>query len=431
MTKNNSYKNFIISKTRILFVIFILYVSTTILTPKIDFGFVVIYPFEPFLILISIYLLIKKKIVFITNIEKSYLLFIAISVSTYILGVFNTGIVDEKAILLIIKFLSFGFIIPISYYFSKYITEDTVEKILFVQLLFVIVFGSYVIYHFIFFPISMGDIIWGYSQEYRLIGFSGYGFGIDGLRAIGNTSVQTGIFVALLFLLYLSLYINLNKKRYLFFMVISLIGELLTQSRSGLVIVLVGIMYIVIDKYKNGNLLKLLFFTFIFLTSIIIYFDLWEFISTFGTIGKIVSSDGYQDGSTQLRLKFMFDAFEYIANNPLAIFFGTGYGEGYTFALIGTPFLENLIFTVLFQSGIIAFLIVISIFYFMWHYSDKLSNKKHHNIYSAILYGIKLFIPGFFIANSVGGNSLQTDFIVPFFFFIIGTTIYKLKKEKI
>ena len=54
-----------------------------------------------------------------------------------------------------------------------------------------------------------------------------------------------------------------------------------------------------------------------------------------------------------------------------------------------------------------------------------------NQLYSAILYGVKLFIPGFFIANSVGGNSLQTDFIVPFFFFIIGTTIYKLKKEEV
>ncbi|KIM09149.1 MAG: hypothetical protein KU28_00455 [Sulfurovum sp. PC08-66] len=423
--------NYKISTIRVFFVIFLLYVSTTILTPKIDFGFVVVYPFEPFLILISIYLLIKKKIMLITNIEKSYFLFIFISMSTFFLGVINTDIVDTKAVLLIIKFFSFGFIISISYYFVKYMTESLFEKIIFIQLLFVIVYGSYVIYNFIFFPISMGDIIWGYSQEYRLIGFTGYGLSIDGIRAIGNTSVQTGIFVGLLFLLYLSHYVLLNKKKYLIFMIIAFVGELLTQSRSGLLIVFVGVLYIIFDKYNNIKLLKIFSSTVFLLTFAIYYMGLWEDISTFGTIGKIVSSEGYQDGSALQRLKYMSDAFEYISESPFGLIFGTGYGEGYTLILIGTPFLENLIFTALFQSGIIAFFVVLSIFYFMWHYARKLSNTKNHNIYSATLYGVKLFIPGFFIANSIGGNSLQTDFIVPFFFFIMGTTIYKQKKEKI
>jgi|APSaa5957512535_1039671.scaffolds.fasta_scaffold19697_3 hypothetical protein len=419
-----------ISKDKFLFYIFILYVTTTIFTPKIDFGFITIYLFEPFLILIAFYLILKRKIVFLTNIEKAYLLFMAISILTYPIGVFNTDIIDIKTIILVIKYVSFGFIIPISYYYSKYINEKNISLIIFVQSLFVIIFGSYVLFNMILFPIPMVDIIWGYSQEYRLIGFTGYGIGVNGLRMIGTTSVQTGVFVSLIFLIYLSLYVNLSKRKYLYIMIVLFIGEMLTQSRSGLLILFIGILYIILDKYNNKNILKILFTSIVGLTSIIWYFDLLEFISTFGTIGKIVSTIDFKDGSSEQRLMYMGYAIEYISENPLAIFIGTGYGEGFSQELIGVPFLENLIFTVFFQSGIIGFSVVVSIFYFMWHYAKKYTNKRKYNIYSAILYGVKLFIPGFFLANAVGGNSLQTDFIVPFLFYVIGTTVYKLKKEQ-
>jgi hypothetical protein len=417
--------------SKFLFYIFILYVATTVFTPKIDFGSVTIYLFEPFLILITFYLILKKKIIFLTYIEKSYLLFMAISILTYPIGVFNTDIIDTKTIFLIVKYVSFGFIIPISYYYSKYINEKRIGLIVFIQSLFVIIFGSYVLFNMILFPIPMGDIIWGYSQEYRLIGFTGYGISLNGLRMVGTTSVQTGIFVSLIFLIYLSLYVNLSKRKYLYMMIFLFIGEMLTQSRSGLLAALIGILYIILDKYNNKNILKILFTSILGLTSIIWYFDLLEFISTFGTIGKVFATIDFKDGSSQIRLMYLESAIKYVSENPLTIFIGTGYGGDFSQELIGTSFLENLIFTVLFQSGIVAFTVVVSTFYFMWHYAKKYTNKKKHNIYSAILYGVKLFIPGFFLANAVGGNSLQTDFIVPFLFYIIGTTIYKLKKEQL
>ena len=229
-----------ISVDRALFNIFYLYISLTVLLPKIDFGFVTIYLFEISIMPIGLYLLAKKKMIFLTNIEKYYLLFMYISTLTYVSGVFNTEIIDVKTIFLIIKYTSFGFIIPISYHFSKYINRSKMENILLFQLAYVLIFGTYVLYNMYFYPIPVGDIIWSYSKEYRLIGFTGYAFGVDGLRSVGNTSVQTGVFIALLFLLYFSLYINLNKKRYLLFMFITLVGELLTQSRTGLLITIIG-----------------------------------------------------------------------------------------------------------------------------------------------------------------------------------------------
>ena len=209
-------------------------------------------------------------------------------------------------------------------------------------------------------------------------------------------------------------------------MFITLVGELLTQSRTGLLITIIGTLYIFIENYNKKKMLKIIFFSLFGLALLVWYFDLLELILNFGTIGKVASTIGFEDGSSQIRMKYMTDAIEYVSNNPLTLIFGSGYGEAFSIKLIGTPFLEKLIFTVLFQSGFIAFIVVNFVFYFMWKYSNAFSKRKVHNIYSALLYGVKLFIPGFFIANSVGGNSLQTDFIVPFFFFIIGVSIYKL-----
>jgi hypothetical protein len=374
-------------------------------------------------------MLLTKKIVLSTHIEKSYFIFVGLSLLSFPIGILNTGLVDEKALFLILKYGAFGFIIPISYYFARFVDEKNINRVLFAQFLFVLVFAGYVIFHIMFYPIAFEEMIWGYSQKYRLIGYTGYALGLEGLRMVGTTSVPVGVFIALLCLIYLALYINLRSQKYLYMAAILLVGELLTQSRSGLLVLFIGVLYLCVDNYRNINVLKVVS---LLMSALILAFfssGVYDLLSTFGTIGKVFDTLDFQDGSSQTRLVYLRSAVNYFADNPIAIIIGTGYGGEFSEALLGTSFLESLIFNVFFQSGIAAFFVVNSIFFFMWYYAKNYSNRRYHDVYSSILYGIKLFIPGFFLANAVGGNSLQTDFIVPFLFFAIGTTIRKLKSE--
>jgi hypothetical protein len=417
------------SRDKLFFNLFLLYITTTVFTPKVDLGSITFYLFEPYLIFLASYMLLTKKIVLSTQIEKSYFIFVGLSLLSYPIGVFNTGLVDEKALFLIIKYAAFGFIIPISYYFARFVNQENINYILFTQFLFVLVFSGYVIFNTIYYPQPFEEIMWGYSQEYRLIGYTGYALGLEGLRMVGTTSVPVGVFIALLFLIYLSLYINLRRQKYLYMAAILLVGELLTHSRSGLLVLFIGVLYVFVENYRNKNVLKIISLSMSSLILVFFYFGLYDTFSSFGTIGKLFHTFDFQDGSSQTRLLYLRSAMNYVADNPIAIIIGTGYGGEFSEALIGTYFLESLIFNVFFQSGIAAFFVVNSIFFFMWYYAKNYSNRLHHGFYSSILYGIKLFIPGFFLANAVGGNSLQTDFIVPFLFFAIGTTIRKLKSE--
>lgn len=410
--------------------IMLLYVSTTVFTPKIDFGIATIYLFEPFFLLVLSYFLIKKKIVIRTMIEKSYLIYMAISALSYPIGVYLTGEMDTVYSIMIVKYSMYGFIISIAYLIANRIGEHAISNILISQFTFVLLAGLYVTYNLIAHPVSLGSMIWDYSKEYRLIGLTGQSFGLDGLKAVGNTSVQMGVYVGFLFLIFLSLYIHTFKRFYGWIALILFSSEMLTQSRSGLVVVFVGLAYIIFDKFYNKKIINLVVVFIIILSVGSIYFDLFNILTSFGSLGKVFNLDGFQDSSAQKRVTYVIWALQYIATHPLAIFFGTGYGEFYTYTLIGTPHLESLILTTLFQSGIFAFMFLVAHFYLIWFYARKYSNHIGNNYFRTILYGYKLYIPGLFVANAVGGNSLQTDFLAPLFYFVLGICIIKIKEEE-
>ena len=412
-----------------IFWVFLLHIGSVALTPKIDFGFIVLYPLEPLFLLTIAFLLIKKRLKLVTLIEKNYLLFIAACIITYPIGVIYSDTIATKTPFLILKFSAYAFVIPIVYYFKDAINEKHVDAILKYQFLFIAAFGSYVIFNLVSKPIPMGEVIWGYSREYRLIGFTGLAVGLEGARQVGTTSVQAGILVAMLTLIYLSIYIHQKNNIYLIMFFAGIGGELLTQSRSGLLVLTVGVVYLFFSRIKNKRVISLAIFSMLSIAALAYHLDLFKIMSSFGTLSKVISSEGSADSSTQLRFKFMMLAYDFIKEKPWAIITGTGYGEEYTFELIGTPFLENLLFTALFQSGIIGFILSAAFFYTAWYYASKYSNSKKSNIYSSALYGIKIFMPGFFIVNCIGGNSLQTDFIAPLFFFLIGIGVIKEKYQ--
>ena len=364
-----------------------------------------------------------------SNIERTYLLFSILTLFTYFVGPLYTGILDLKSPLLLVKYTLFILMIPVVQYLNGAITHGLFIGVLYSQFIFVFLSALYVVFNMLVNPISLGDMIWNYSSEYRLIGFSGKAIGIDGLNDVGNTSVQMGVYTGFLFLISLSMFFHLKKNIYLLWSLIMLIGSFLTYSRSGLLVIILGVIYLLIDKIKNKRIIVLFVGLIIILFVISIFIDLPGFLTSFGSLGKLSETSGFKDGSAQQRVQYVMMAMNYVLEHPYVIFFGTGYGEAYTMDLIGTAHLESLIFTTLFQSGILVSMILIAHFFYLWKYSNKLSKNVNGNLYGAILYGFKLYIPGLLLANLVGGNSLQTDFLAPFFYFTIGVCFYRLRSS--
>jgi hypothetical protein len=412
-----------------ILMIVVLYASTTIFTPKIGIIAQPFYFFEPLFLLIVFYLLARNRLVFSSRIETTYIIFSILTLITYFEGPLYTGDVDVKAFFLIVKFSMFVMMIPIVRYLNGLVTDQIFIFTLHSQLIFILLVGSYVVYNMLVDPVGLVEMSFGYSPSHRLIGFTGQAFDFQSLYKLGHTSVQMGVYTGFLFLLCLSLYVHLRKFHYLVWALIMFIGSLLTYSRSGLLVIFLGFFYLIFDKIKNRRVITILLASVTALFVLSLFYDLLGFVTSFGSFGKIVESGGYKDGSSQDRIKFWLMGINYALEHPYILFFGTGYGEIYTMNLIGTANLESLIFTTLFQSGLFVLLVLLAHFYYLWKYSYKLSKNVRGNNYRAILYGCKLYIPGLFAANLVGGNSLQTDFIAPFFYFTLGVCFYGLRNK--
>ena len=66
------------------------------------------------------------------------------------------------------------------------------------QIIFLLSTGCYVLYYHILDTPSIQILSGSYSQEYRLIGFTGYVYDFDKIYRLGNTSVNMGVYVALI-----------------------------------------------------------------------------------------------------------------------------------------------------------------------------------------------------------------------------------------
>lgn len=193
-----------------------------------------------------------------------------------------------------------------------------------------------------------------------------------------------------------------------------------------MLVIFVGILFLTFRKYRSKSFLLLVALVIVSLIVLSLFLDLNEFFLSFGSIGKLVETSVVLDGSAQIRVQYVLRAFSYIAEHPFILFFGTGYGEGFTYSLIGTPHLESLFFTTLFQSGIFAVLVLFLHFYYLFvsvNVRSSPAESESLKIVNAILFGVWLYIPGLVFANVVGGNSLQTDFIAPLFYFLIAACL--------
>lgn len=419
---------FIFSLRAIIVLVAVLYASTTVFTPKLDVGIATVYLFEPIFLLTILCLLVADKLKFNTNIERSYCAYIALTALTYLEGPLYTGHFDITPALLIVKYSLFIMMMQIARYVNSAVSDRILIKIIYSQVIFVVSAGLYVVYNMVVNPISLGDMIWDYSPLYRLVGFTGQAIGIQGFRSIGNTSVQMGIYIGFLVLICLSLYRHLRKSIYLFLTLVLFFSSLLTYSRSGLLVIIIGVLYFLIDNFKNKGTIKLFSGAIALLWLFSFYLAPIDLLTSFGSLGKVAETSGYEDGSAQMRIEYVMRAMNYIIEYPYVFFIGTGYGESYTYSLIGTPHLESLLFTTLFQSGIFVFAILLLHFYYLWEYAKRYSGKVQGDLNRAVLYGYKLYIPGLFVANIVGGNSLQTDFLAPLFYFMIGICIFRVHK---
>jgi len=423
----------IISLSAFSAIIFRLYLSFNIYIPKFSFGFMNIYFFEIFSVFLIILLIFKKKLKILTNIERSYLLFIFLSFLTFLEGFLYTGVIDWKALFLILKFASFGLLIPVGYYLHKAFREQEIMRIFYLQAFFIIAVAGFIIYNMSTHPQSLNYMIGDYSPRYRLIGFTGYSLGLSGLKQIGHTSVSMGIYIAFIFFIFLSLYINNSNRRYLhcFIMVLLFCGELLTYSRAGILVIVCGLLILFIDRFLNKYVFYLFLVLLVFLLTLILYPSLQIYTKLFGTFSKLFighAGEGFWGGTIIIRIKYWLKALDFFRDNPLMILGGVGYGEQYANIITGIAFYESLIVTTLIQSGIFVLGVILAHFYYMWKYVNNDLKNNDSNFYSVILYGYKLFIPGFFIANCVAGNSLQTDFLAPIFYFILGVCIINIRK---
>jgi O-antigen ligase len=406
--------------------IYLLYAATTIFMPKIKIGFesAGVYFFEVLCIVLSFLLLLLGKLKF-SPLEKSYFLYLFFSFLGWAMGWFFIGYIDLESLLILIKYSSFILLIPIAFYFGSFFTESHLKKILYSQVLFVVIAGGYTVFHTVTQPVSLSVLIGGYSQEYRLIGLTGHALTSNGLVEIGHTSVQMGVYVSILFLIFFSLYSYMRQSKYLIISLLLFFGTMLTYSRSGFLVLAVGLIYLIIS-----NLVKRRVFGFVLVAGIVILFlslctNFINSLFNFGTLAKL-SETGFSDAQ---RMSYWKTGVEYVLANPINIFFGSGYGTiNY---IVGFGTLESFFFDTLLESGIFALLFILLFFYYLWEYSFIYSRPfGSENFFKAVLHGYHLAIPGLFVACAVGGNSIQTDFIAPAFYLVLGICLFHIKYSR-
>lgn len=405
-----------------------LFVATTIFFPKLDLGFAAVYIFEALFLFLLLVQPFGRLFKAPTLIEQSYLAYALLALGAWFLGALVTNFVDVKGLLLLVKYLSYVLLIPFLRINSGLVSESLVRRALSFQYLFVFLAGGYVFFNMAFNPVSLGDMVWNYSPEYRLIGFTGQSWGLSGLSHIGNTSVQMGVHLAFLLLLSVSLLVHTGKRKYVLMIIATFVGLMLTYSRSGLLAAFIGVAYILLEKCSAKQFIVFLLPAFMVLFGAGYYFDAWDLLSSFGIFGKLIESSGVQDGSAQQRIVYVQTGLNYLLDHPYFLLLGSGFGEEYTFLQIGTPHLESLIFTTLFQVGLLGVSLLVLHFIAIWRLAAKYYTKTESPLIRSVLYGYKIYIPGFFLANLVGGNSLQTDFMAPFFYGILGCCMVIVSK---
>ncbi|MGE0588235.1 MAG: O-antigen ligase family protein [Cyclobacteriaceae bacterium] len=400
---------------------YILFLCVNIFLPKINLGFGNFYLFELLNVILLLVLLPFVKIP-TSRVAVSYVMFMALTLASFALGVFKFGFIDGPSLGRVLKFTFFVFYLIVPYYVADKVSYRDLNQTLNFQILFLMVAGIYVVFNMITAPLSLNEYMWGYDNKYRLVGLTGYAIDLSGAieRLENTTSVSMGVFVALIFLIQLSVYRAQGGLLNLF-ITFALLGlELLTYSRAGVLVIIIGLTYYFILNLKPSLAIKAAMFLAVIVVAGLI-FSLTETLQEAGTISKFTKLSITDDPRFQMGLAAM----EHFANHPFTLIIGNGYGEAYTELETGYPHLESLFLTTLFTSGLIATLLLCLFFYFIHETSSRYS--RFQSEFKPFLNGIRLFVPGWFLSSFIAGNTLQTDFYFPFIFFILFVSIEKSK----
>jgi hypothetical protein len=396
-----------------------------IFLPKIDFGFGEFYLFDFVNIALFIVLLSRGRLFTGSIVISSYVAFVAIGALTFFVGMLNFGFFDTTSFLRLIKFTLFILFLVIPYYLYKEYSFKDIMKALNYQVLFVILSGLYVVYHMIFEPRPINDYVWAYDNRYRLVGLTGYALNLQGgIERVGSTSVSMGVFIGFLVLVFFSLYKFYRKKIYVIIIIVLLLGEFVTYSRAGILVLVIGFGYHVILNLRPSLAIKMMAATGI-LALAIVASNATEQLLGFGTISKITNFSFTEDPSIATRVSMLSAGAQYIGRYPTTLLWGSGYGEGYTKEAIGYDHLEGLIPTTLFTSGFLAVLLILLHFYFVWDISKR--SSRSDSDFAPFMYGLRLFVPGWFASAMLAGNTFQTDFYFPIIYFIFFVSYFKIR----
>jgi hypothetical protein len=398
---------------------YIFFLCVNIFLPKINLGFGSFYIFEFINLFLFAFVIIRGKIL-INAVTLSYVAFIVIGYISFLFGMLHFNLFDANSFARLIKFTFFIFYIIAPFLILDRLSEQDLRKVVHYQFLFFLAAGGYVIYHMITEPQTMTEYIWGYDNRYRLVGFTGYAIDLSGKmeRLPGTTSVSMGVYVAFVFLIYLSIYHFYKGTSNLVKVLLLVLLEFLVYSRAGLLVMTVGLLYYFVLNARPSTIFK--FSAAVLLViGCIFYFDLVTQVTSAGSLSKVFNMNVENDP----RARMLNAGIEYVRENPQALIIGTGYGEVYTYKTVGYTHLEGLLPTTLITSGIFAIVALCLHFFFIWLYARN-EYIRSSNKFGVFLYGVRLFVPGWFLSALVAGNTFQTDYYFPVIYFIFVGAYY-------
>ncbi len=405
---------------------YILFLCVNIFLPKLNLGFGNFYFFEIINLILFALLILRGKVL-LDSVTLTYFIFIFIGHLSFIIGYAQFGFFDATSYARLLKFTFFIFYIIAPYFLINKLSERDILKVLNWQFIFFLTAGAYVVYNMITDPKPTYEYLWVYTNRNRLIGLTGYGIDLSGNIEIlpGSTSVAMGVYIAFVFLIFLSVYHFHRGKWNLIKVCILVVLEFLVYSRSGLLVMAIGLLYYFLINAKPATILKVAGAT-LLITVAVVFFKLGKSITQAGSMYKIFTMSVVQDP----RYRMAEAAYDHIAENPYVLLLGGGYGEKYLKETIGYTQLEGLLPTTLISSGIFAVLILCLHFFILWYYA-RFEYFRRQNKYSVFLYGIRLFVPGWAVTALISGNTFQTDFYFPVIYFIFITSYYLSKKTSI
>ena len=134
---------------------YIFFLCVNIFLPKISIGGASFYVFEFLNIALFGVLILRGKLFLNSIIVITYVLFILLTLFSYLVGVLNFNFFDVHSLFRLLKFTLFIFYIIAPFYICKHISDHDLWKVLNFQILFFAAAGSYVLFNYMAYPGSL------------------------------------------------------------------------------------------------------------------------------------------------------------------------------------------------------------------------------------------------------------------------------------